>query len=392
LCGGPIGELAAQADERSRETPALRAHRIGAEDVVRLDGALDEPVWQRADSAAGFRQREPLEGATASEPTSVRVLYDDAYLYIGVWAYDSEPGRIVARQLERDVPLGLTRFGPAGSDDAIELILDTYHDRRNAYYFATNPNGVQVDGLITDESEAPDINWDAVWDVRARRTSEGWTAEFAIPLRSIRFASAAGSQTWGFNVQRVVVRKNEQALWTSWSRDNEGLNRISRAGELTGLDALTSRTSAYIKPYVLTETGQDYLARPNGTIDVDPKIGADAKIGLASGLNLDLTVNTDFAQVEADDEQIDLTRFNLFFPEKREFFLENAGIFEFGAPQFFGPPHLLLFFSRRIGLAGAEFGALPVPMLAGARLSGSMWSPAETRRWACRSPTSQSPG
>ncbi len=367
----PSGKLAAQGAERGGDTTRLRAHRITYDARPRLDGALSEPVWLEADSAGGFRQREPREGAPASEPTVVRVLYDDGALYVGVWAYDSEPRRIVARQLERDAPLGLSRFGPAGTDDAVELILDTFHDRRNAYYFATNPQGVQVDGLITDESESPDMNWDAVWDVRAKRSANGWTAEFAIPLRSIRFPASAEEQTWGFNVQRVVVRKNEQSLWTAWSRDNEGLHKVSRAGELTGLDSLAAGLDLYVKPYVLGESGWDYVERPGGSGELDGAVGLDAKLGLASGLALDLTVNTDFAQVEADDEQVNLTRFTLFFPEKREFFLENAGIFEFGAPQFFGPPHLLLFFSRRIGLQRTGLGtAQTVPMIAGARLSG----------------------
>ncbi|HSG80858.1 MAG TPA: DUF5916 domain-containing protein [Gemmatimonadota bacterium] len=321
--------------------PSLRATRLVTAEGIRLDGVLDEPAWGSADSAFGFLQREPSEGEPATERTVVRVLYDSDRVYVGVWAYDSEPSRVVARQLERDARLGISRFGPSGSDDAIELILDTFHDRRNAYYFATNPNGALVDGLITDESESPDLNWDAVWDVRAQKTSFGWSAEFEIPLRSIRTPSAA-VQTWGFNVQRVVIRKNEQTLWTSWSRNNEGLNRVSRAGELTQLNDLNSRVSAYIKPYGLAEASQDYVERPNGSILVDPKIGADAKVGLSSGLALDLTVNTDFAQVEADDEQIDLTRFNLFFPEKREFFLENAGIFDFGSGGGFGPPSFLL--------------------------------------------------
>ncbi len=366
LGGATDAETAAQADKSDEDTPSLRAYLIEDTTVVRLDGLLDEPAWQAAEPIGGFRQREPNEGEPATERTEVRVLYDRQYLYIGIRAFDSEPDRIVARQLERDAPLGLSRFGPAGGDDSIELILDTYHDRRNAFYFATNPRGVQVDGLITDESERPDINWDAVWDVRARITSEGWSAEIEIPLRSVRFPRHRGVQTWGFNVQRVVARKSEQDLWTAWSRDNEGLTRISRAGELTGLDSLPAGPSVQVKPYILGESGQDYIVRPDGSVDFDGNVGLDAKYAMASGLVLDLTVNTDFAQVEADDEQIDLTRFNLFFPEKREFFLENAGIFEFGAGQFFGPPPMLLFFSRRIGL---EEG-LTVPMIAGARLSG----------------------
>jgi hypothetical protein len=345
--------------------PTIAAQRVLDSDEVRLDGILDEPAWRDADRISGFRQQEPLEGEPATEDTEVRVLYDGEYLYIGVRAFDSQPDRIIARQLERDSRLGLARFGPSGGDDAIEIILDTFLDRRNAYYFATNPQGVLTDGLITDESEDVDLNWDAVWDVRARTTAEGWSAEFQIPLRSIRFPARDGGHTWGFNVQRVIVRKNEQNLWTSWSRDNEGLTRVSRAGELTGLQSLPGGLDLYIKPYVLGEAGRDYVERPDGDVAWDGAIGLDAKLGLASGQVLDLTVNTDFAQVEADDEQVDLTRFNLFFPEKREFFLENAGIFEFGAPGF-RVPDILLFFSRRIGLAAGQ----TVPILAGGRFTG----------------------
>jgi hypothetical protein len=368
---GPVRAGSAQADRPGTgERPRLRAHRIEAA-AIRLDGVLDEPTWREAEVATGFRQREPDEGAAATERTEVRVLYDGETLYIGVRAFDSEPERIIGRQLQRDARLGLARFRSAGGDDAVEVILDTFHDGRNAYYFATNPRGAQTDGLITDESENPDLNWDAVWNVRTRVTAEGWTAELAIPLRTLRYPAGAEAQVWGFNVQRTVARKTEQSLWTAWSRDNEGLTRVSRAGELVGLDSLAGGLAAYVKPYLLTETGQDYAARPGGSVAFDPSVGLDTKVGFESGLVLDLTVNTDFAQVEADEEQIDLTRFNLFFPEKREFFLENAGIFEFGAPQFFGPPFLLLFFSRRIGLETIGFvEARTVPMIAGVRLTG----------------------
>jgi hypothetical protein len=345
--------------------PAISAGLIPAGEEIELNGILDESAWRDADRITGFRQREPLEGEPATEDTEVRVIYDAEHIYIGIRAFDSRPDRIIGRQLERDASLGMSRFGPSGSDDAVEIILDTFNDRRNAYYFATNPQGVLVDGLITDESDDVDLNWDAVWDVRAHITAEGWTAEFEIPLRSIRHPSRDGPQTWGFNVQRIIVRKNEQTLWTSWSRDNEGLNRVSRAGKLIGLAGLPGGLDVYIKPYVLGEAGRDYAEEPEGDVAWDGSVGLDAKLGLASGLVLDLTVNTDFAQVEADDEQVDLTRFNLFFPEKREFFLENAGIFEFGSAGFH-VPDFLLFFSRRIGLAEGQ----TVPMLAGSRLTG----------------------
>ncbi|UCC72946.1 MAG: carbohydrate binding family 9 domain-containing protein [Gemmatimonadota bacterium] len=367
LTATPAAAQSDRQDGSGRDVPTLRALRIEGGLELRLDGALDEPAWQDVDRISGFRQQEPLEGEPATEDTEVRVLYDGEYLYIGVRAFDSEPDRIVGRQLERDASLGVSRFGPSGSDDAVEIILDTFHDRRNAYYFATNPQGVLVDGLITDESHDADLNWDAVWDVRAEKTPEGWTAEFQIPLRSIRFPGQNGEQVWGFNVQRVVARKNEQSLWTAWSRENEGLTRVSRAGELTGLESLPGGLDLYVKPYVLGEAGRDYVEQPAGDVDLDGDIGLDAKLGLASGLVLDLTLNTDFAQVEADDEQIDLTRFRLFFPEKREFFLENAGIFQFGTEGFgHWAPDILLFFSRRIGLAEGQ----TVPILGGARLTG----------------------
>lgn len=367
LTAAPAAAQTDREDDTARSTPVLQALRVEGDLDLRLDGALDEAAWQSADRISGFRQSEPAEGEPATEDTEVRVLYDGEYLYIGVRAFDSEPGRIVGRQLERDSPLGFGRFGPSGGDDAVEIILDTFHDRRNAYYFATNPQGVLVDGLITDESYSADLNWDAVWDVRARITSDGWTAEFQIPLRSIRFPAGDGDQVWGFNVQRVVARKNELSLWTSWSRENEGLTRVSRAGELTGLESLPRGLDLYVKPYLLGEAGRDYVAEPDGEVALDRNIGLDAKLGLASGLVLDLTINTDFAQVEADDEQIDLTRFRLFFPEKREFFLENAGIFQFGTEGFgYWAPDILLFFSRRIGLAEGQ----TVPILGGGRFTG----------------------
>ncbi len=359
-------ELAAQTTEPRSTVPVLRAHRINDDVELDIDGRLDESAWRDAIPINGFRQREPYEGEPATEDTEVRVLLNGRSLYIGILAFDSEPDRIVARSLERDSPIGAERFGVSGSDDAVEVILDTFRDRRNAFYFATNPKGVIVDGTITDESFSVDRNWDAVWDVAASTTSDGWIAEFEIPLRTLRFYGSSEPQTWGFNVQRVIARKLEQSLWTSWSRDNEGLNRISRAGELVELVQLPTTPSFQLKPYVLGQAGQNFESRPDADVLLDGNFGLDAKYTLVSGLVLDLTVNTDFAQVEADEEQIDLTRFSLFFPEKREFFLENAGIFEFGTGGGFRAPDLLLFFSRRIGIEDE----LIVPMIAGARMSG----------------------
>jgi hypothetical protein len=217
IIGRPVSAQEVRPDTVARR---IGAQRILDADGIRLDGALDEPAWNDAERISGFRQREPLDGEPATEDTEVRVIYDGEYLYVGVRAFDSQPDRIIARQLERDSRLGLARFGPSGGDDAVEIILDTFHDRRNAYYFATNPQGVLTDGLITDESERVDLNWDAVWDVRARTTAEGWTAEFQIPLRSIRFPARDGEQTWGFNVQRAIPRSRR--------RTDMGLQRAAR--------------------------------------------------------------------------------------------------------------------------------------------------------------------
>ena len=360
----PQSQVFAQED-----APSIGAMRIDR--PIGIDGRLDESAWQTADPISELRQREPLEGALATEPTIVRVLYDDAALYIGVAARDSSAGEIVARILERD---GLAEFGGFGTltevpDDMVAIVLDTYHDRRNGYLFATNALGNETDALIENEGQDINEDWDGIWEVAAIRTDEGWSVEIAIPFRTLRFPSDS-VQVWGFNVARLIKRKNEEVLWSSWGRDNGGLFKVARAGNLTALAGLRQGANLQVEPYVL---GRARDADRVVDFDEDEEIetGADVKWGITPNVTLDLTANTDFAQVEADVEQINLTRFSLFFPEKREFFLENAGIFQFGI-QDFGPPPLLLFFSRRIGIAeGRE-----VPLLGGGRVTGrsGAWS------------------
>ena len=360
-----LGLLAAAAPALG-QAPAPTARAVPAAGPVDVDGRLDEAAWQAADTISGLLQREPDEGAPATETTVVRILYDDTNLYIGIEARDSEPEGIVARLLERDA---LTRFGFFGGltdspDDMVGIVLDTFHDGRNAFYFATNALGNQSDALIENEGQNVNADWDGIWDVAARRGPGGWTAELAIPFRTLRFPPHS-PQTWGFNVGRAMKRRNEEALWSSWGRDNGGLFKIARAGDLTGLEGLRQGANFQVEPYVLGRV-RDASRVEAGAFDEDDEVaaGGDAKWGITPNATLDLTAFTDFAQVEADVEQINLTRFSLFFPEKREFFLENAGIFQFGISDF-GPPPLLLFFSRRIGIAGGR----EVPLLGGARLT-----------------------
>jgi hypothetical protein len=339
-------------------TPQLRAHKINS--GVHLDGLLTETYWQEAEAASDFRQIQPREGEPATEKTEVRVLYDHDNLFIGVICYDAEPDKIVAQKLQRDSGLG--------DDDMFAIALDTYHDHRNAYLFATNPNGVEEDGQVVDYSFDANLDWDGVWEVRAKIHEQGWSAEFKIPLWNLKFRSLP-EQSWGINFTRTIKRKTEQVNWASWSRDNGGFLRISRAGDLLDLQGLKQDFNLQIKPFTLGKATRDRLLEANPLRDEKLDAGLDVKYGLTSNLTLDLTANTDFAQVEADVEQINLTRFPLFFPEKREFFLESASTFEFGEPGFFGPPSMLLFFSRRIGI---ENDSTIVPIIAGGRLTGKV--------------------
>ncbi|RMH20853.1 MAG: hypothetical protein D6701_03375, partial [Gemmatimonadetes bacterium] len=298
-------------------------------------------------------------------------VYDGERLLVGVVAYDREPDRVVARIRQRDRVMDRSGFGGQPSfagDDAIALLFDPFHDHRNGVVLATNPNGAEFDALLTDEGREFNVDWRGVWEVAATRTAEGWSAEFEIPLRTLRYPVVRGESVWGLNVFRMIRRKNEEVLWRSWSRENEGFQRVSRAGHLRGLvDLPEPGINLEMKPYVLAGARQERGLTGDLPTDGDFDTGLDLKTEPIPGLVLDVTLNTDFAQVEVDDAQVNLTRFDLFFPEKRDFFLENAGIFEFGLPQNpFGPPPFLLFFSRRIGI-GADG---EVPILGGARLTG----------------------
>ena len=361
LCAPAFG----QVDAHSTERPSIRALVI--DQPIAVDGRLDEPAWQQAEVGNGFRQREPREGAPASERTEFSIAYTPSTLYVALRAFDREPARIIAKEMERDAELA--------SDDSFVLVFDTFLDGRNAFAFATNPNGARHDALITDEGRDVNTEWDGVWTVRARRTADGWTAEMAIPFATLRFDPAL--DRWGLNVQRLIRRKSEEVNWAYLPRSalpitTSGVShyaayRVSLAGSLTGLAGLRRSRSLDIKPYLIGSASEEPPTRTSAN-DLDG--GLDIKWGPSKSVVLDLTYNTDFAEVEVDDLQVNLTRFSLFFPEKRDFFLENAGIFEFGPPQRVPwlPALMKAFFSRRIGLDGGA----TVPMDLGARLTGRL--------------------
>ncbi|RME00911.1 MAG: hypothetical protein D6814_02600, partial [Calditrichaeota bacterium] len=330
-----------------------------------IDGRLTEPVWQMAEAASGFVQRDPREGAPGTEKTQVRVLYDDRNLYIGFECFDREPDKIVARQMRNDADLE--------NDDYVRVIIDTYLDRRNGFSFQTNPLGARWDAQITDEGRNVNKDWNCVWDVKASRTSRGWEAELRIPLNQLRYPDTRQLSKWGINFARVIRRKREDVYWSPILRDygfgNRGFYRISKAGDLVNLQHMPRRQRLEIKPYGISGLQRDNTLSPAQT-DKLADFGLDLKYGLTANLIADFTLNTDFAQVEADQERVNLTRFSLFFPEKRDFFLEGAGIFRIGGSQRpgRGGPNEQLFYSRRIGLQDGQ----EIPILAGSKITGNL--------------------
>jgi hypothetical protein len=324
---------------------------------VLLDGVLDEPAWLTTDSITDLTQLDPAEGEPATERTVVRLLATTAGLYVGLQAHDSSPGQVGRAQLRRDADLG--------SDDAFTILLDPQRDRRSGYLFSVNPNGAMYDAEIQGPDDT-NSDWDGRWDARARLTPWGWSAEMWLPWQTLRYGET--SSTWGLNIERFIRRKNELALWRAWRR-HQGLLFQEAQGTLVGLDSLPDRPRAEIRPYVVMAQSQaerTYLDDGGSTIvrgrGREARVGGDVKLALAPTLTLDLTANSDFAQVEVDEQVVNLTRFPLLFPEKRPFFQENSGIFAIGEPG-----EVELFYSRRIGLAD---DGRPIPMDAGARLHG----------------------
>ena len=330
-----------------------------------IDGdVLGDLAWANVPASDSFWQTTPDEGQPASERTEVRVAFNKETLFIGVVCHDREPARIIVAESRRDSSLEET--------DSFQVILDTYRDGQSGFVFGTNPAGIEYDGQVTNEGREADLgpgrqaatvsgfnrNWDAAWQVRTRSAEFGWSAEFAIPFRTLRYPGG-GTQVWKVNFQRNIRRRNETAFWAPLPR-SFNLYRVSLAGTLTGLEVPGQR-NLKVTPYALGGTSRDFVGRHT---DWDQQVGADLKYSLTPSLTLDATVNTDFAQVEVDEQQVNLDRFNLFFPEKRPFFLENAGQFAAGTPA-----EVELFFTRRIGI-GPQ-GEV-VPILGGGRLSGKV--------------------
>ena len=370
-CALSLPSLAAVAQSPAQSGAPTSAARAGKPHHVdaapRIDGRLNDPAWQSAEPFTGFIQRELREGDPVTERTEVRVLSDGEALYIGAWLFDRDPQNIVAGEKIRDVSLL--------SMDSFAIILDTYLDRQNGFVFATTPAGVEYDGQVAREGEGGgisvtgqtraqsgsmggfNINWDGSWTVATSIDEAGWYAEFRIPFSTLRYGKG-GAQTWGINFSRTIRRKNEEAFWSFVPRQFN-LYRLSRAGTLNEIRVPEQRL-ATITPYVLGGAQRDFAVDRGARRTTE--FGADAKYGLTPSLTLDLTYNTDFAQVEVDEQRTNLTRFSLFFPEKRPFFLENAGIFSAGTPQ-----AVELFFTRRIGIDPV---GNPVPIRAGGRVTG----------------------
>ncbi len=360
----PVPPQVVSRDDNGRVT--IRAIRIGEELII--DGRLDEPIYSRLEPVSNFIMQEPEENIPATEQTDIWILFDDTNLYVSGRNWDSQPDQIIANEMRRD-------GRNIGQNDNFTLVLDTFYYRRNGFYFQTNPLGALMDGLITDERQL-NRDWNTVWDVRTTMDDEGWTVEMVIPFKSLRYGPGR-DQIWGLNVRRGVQWKNEDSFITAIPRalSFSAQYRLSLAATLVGLQTPGMSRNLEIKPYAISSvTG----ARDDADVisdDLAGDVGLDGKYGLTQGLTADFTVNTDFAQVEDDDEQVNLTRFSLFFPEKREFFLEGQGIFSFGGAggrRGFGGggggggSAPILFFSRQIGLSGRD----PVPIRTGGRVTG----------------------
>ena len=357
----------ASRDPQGRMT--MRATRLDA--PLQLDGQLDERVYRDIEPVTEFVQQEPDEGAPATDQTEVWVMFDGDTLYVAARCWSADPDRIVANEMKRD---SRGMFG----NETFAVVLDTFYDRRNAFNFMTNALGGLFDATITNE-RTPNMDWNTVWDVRTGRFEQGWTVEMAIPFKSLRYRTGP-AQVWGINMQRRVASINETSFLTPIpaSLSFAGMFKVSSAATLVGLEMPASPTRLEVKPYAISDLTTDLNATPTVSNELAGDVGFDVKYGVTEGLTADFTYNTDFAQVEVDEQQVNLTRFSLFFPEKREFFLEGQGIFEFGggfipdpttfyfSGERFGGSAPVLFFSRRIGLDNGQ----TVPILGGGRLTG----------------------
>lgn len=358
-----VAPLSAQQDAQYVASGVRSATASQVEAGPSAESWRENLLWSQAQVISDFVQQEPVEGSPASERTEVRILHDAEAIYIGAWLYDSEADRILAGERRRDASMG--------QSDAFLVILDTFRDQQNGFVFGTHPGGIEYDGQVVNEGRGGggpsrqqggaggglNVNWDASWTVATEQDDEGWYAYFRIPFSTLRFGSDP-VQTWGVNFSRSIARKSEEVYWSPISRQHN-LYRVSSAGTLEGLQVPEQRVFT-VTPYAIASARR--IPAVQAGVEYPLDIGGDIKVGITQGVTLDLTLNTDFAQVEVDEQQLDLTRFSLFFPEKRPFFLENAGLFAVGSNQ-----AAQLFFSRRIGISSS---GSPVPIVGGARLTG----------------------
>ena len=348
LVGAP-----AAAQTPSDPAPAITATALGPLDRLVLDGRLDEDVWSRATRATGFRQQDPLNGEPSTESTVVAVVFDPRRIVIGVRCYDSNPDGVLGNQMQRDQVLS--------ADDRFMIAIDPYANGRTGYYFEVNPAGAMGDGLVLQGTGlSVNRSWDGIWNARVARDDQGWSAEIEIPLHSLNFDPRASD--WGINFQRTIRRKNEEALWTGWPR-NQGLTAMATAGRLEGLHDLSQGLGLDVLPYAVASVS---TAPGRGRADASRRAagGADLVYSLTPGLRANVSINTDFAETDVDTRQVNLTRFSLFFPERRAFFLEGASVFDFAREP---GSAIVPFFSRRIGL---NADGVPQPVDYGVKLTG----------------------
>jgi hypothetical protein len=335
--------------------PTVTAVRLGSNEQIGIDGVLDESAWGRAGVISSFTQSDPDNGAPGTERTEIRLLFDQDRLYIGAEFFDSDPSGLLGNQMVRD--------GSLGSDDRFIWVLDPLYNQRSGYYFEVNPAGAMGDAQLVSAGSnvgtTQNRAWDGIWMARVRRHERGWTAEVEIPFRTLNFDPRQAA--WGANFQRTVRRKNEEIYWTSWGY-NQGIYALDTAGRIEGLTGLSQGLGLDAKPYVIGNYAQAGGARAS----YDGNAGLDVVYSVTPQLKANLTLNTDFAQTEVDDRQVNLTRFPLFFPEKRDFFLEGAGNFDFSAEP---DNDLTAFFTRRIGI---DANGQPQKIDYGAKLGGQI--------------------
>src|SRR5688572_32864232 len=336
-----------QGDQRR----TVRAVPLHTGERIVLDGRLDEEAWRRAVPARDFIQQDPDNGQPATEPTEVRILFTSTALYMGVTAYDSEPEKWLGYHRRRDDFLQ--------SDDRFMWNIDTFNNQQTGYFFEMNPSGLMGDALRG--ANFNNRQWDGIWTGKAQRTDKGWTLEIEIPFSTLNFDPNA--EGWGINFQRTVRRKNEESVWSGWLR-NQGLNRLSNAGLLVGLEDIAEARGLDLKPYLLGGSSAAPGRGDSRTVN-DVDAGADIFYNPTPGVRTNLTINTDFAQTEVDQRLTNLERFPQFFPEKRDFFLDGATVFDFQSTAA-NDNSLIPFSTRRIGLNHG----VPQPITAGSKLAG----------------------